>query len=110
MEISEDLISSFHLLMQCLAVRILPTPRTRETLSPGSSLQDSEVDSVEQSMKDDGLYDTTGSRLTIMIEQFRVDDSYPRWYGVDAGDEQGKETSNQREMESPAKQKRKKQK
>ena len=48
----------------------------------------------------DGLYEaTTGSRLMIMIEQFRVEDSYARRYGIDAGDEKGKETSNQREIE-----------
>jgi ribosomal protein L9 len=35
----------------------------------------------------------------IMIEQFRVEDSYARRYGIDAGDEKGKETSNQREIE-----------
>jgi hypothetical protein len=59
----------------------------------------------------DGLYeDSTGSGLTIMIEQFCVDDSYPRWYGVDAKDENCKETSTKREIESPAKQKSKKQK
>ena len=58
----------------------------------------------------DGLYEAaTGCRLTIIMEQFREEDSYAG-YGIDAGDEKRKETSKEREIESPAKEKSKKQK
>jgi hypothetical protein len=81
----------------------------QEALCYGPEEEDFDGDSTEQSMKD-RLYEATTGRLTIMVEQFRVEDSYARRYGIDAGAEKGKETSNKREIESPAKEKSKKQK